>query len=79
MFGSRVNATPVPELFPVLPKTIAWTLTAVPFSPVIRSIRRYSTALLPIQLLKTAMMARQSWSFGSWGNGALTCFSYTAL
>ena len=55
-----MNATPVPELVPVLPKTIAWTLTAVPFSPVIRSIRRYSTALLPIQLLKTAMMAFQS-------------------
>ena len=51
----------------MLPKTIAWTLTAVPFRPVIRSIRRYSTALLPIQLLKTALMAIQSWSFGSCG------------
>ena len=60
MFGSRVKATPVPELLPVLPKTIACTLTAVPFSPVIRSIRRYSTALFPIQLLKTAMIAFQS-------------------
>ncbi len=59
----------------MLPKTIAWTLTAVPFRPVIRSIRRYSTALLPIQLLKTAMMAFQSWSLGSWGNGSPTCFS----
>jgi hypothetical protein len=31
----------------MLPKTIAWTLTAVPFRPVIRSIRRYSIAFFP--------------------------------
>ena len=74
MFGSRVKATPVPELFPMLPKTIAWTLTAVPFRPVIRSIRRYSTALLPFQLLKTAMIAAQSCSLGSWGKSLPTCF-----
>ena len=30
VFGSRVNATPVPESSPMLPKTIVWTLTAVP-------------------------------------------------
>ena len=31
--GSRVKATPVPELSPMFPKTMAWTLTAVPQSP----------------------------------------------
>ncbi len=31
--GSRVKATPVPELSPMLPKTMVWTLTAVPQSP----------------------------------------------
>jgi len=30
--GSRVNATPVAEESPMLPKTIAWILTAVPQS-----------------------------------------------
>ena len=28
--GSRVNATPVPEVSPMLPNAIIWTLTAVP-------------------------------------------------
>ena len=28
--GLRVNATPVPEVSPMLPNTIDWTLTAVP-------------------------------------------------
>ena len=28
--GFRVKATPVPLLFPIFPKTIAWILTAVP-------------------------------------------------
>ena len=58
----------------MLPKTIAWTLTAVPFRPVIRSIRRYSIALLPFQRLKTALMASQSCSFGSCGKSSPTCF-----
>jgi hypothetical protein len=30
--GSRVKATPVAEVSPILPNTIAWTLTAVPQS-----------------------------------------------
>ena len=37
----------MPELSPMLPKTMAWTLTAVPFRPVIRSIRRYCDRLVP--------------------------------
>ncbi len=32
VFGSRVNATPVPESSPMLPKTMVTTLTAVPRS-----------------------------------------------
>ena len=35
VFGSRVNATPVPESSPMLPKTIVTTLTAVPRSSAI--------------------------------------------
>jgi hypothetical protein len=31
--GSRVKATPVADVSPILPNTIAWTLTAVPQSP----------------------------------------------
>ena len=30
--GLRVNATPVPQSSPIFPKTIIWTLTAVPQS-----------------------------------------------
>ncbi len=32
VFGSRVNATPVPESSPMFPKTIVTTFTAVPRS-----------------------------------------------
>ena len=32
VFGSRVNATPVPESSPMLPNTMVTTLTAVPRS-----------------------------------------------
>ena len=35
VFGSRVNATPVPESSPMFPKTIVTTLTAVPRSSAI--------------------------------------------
>ena len=38
--GLRVNATPVPESSPLLPNTIDWTLTAVPRSSSIFSMRR---------------------------------------
>ena len=38
--GSRVNATPVPEVSPRFPKTIACTVTAVPQSLGIPWIRR---------------------------------------
>ncbi len=36
----RVNATPVPDVGPVLPNTICWTLTAVPSSYGMRLRRR---------------------------------------
>ena len=38
--GLRVNATPVPEVSPVLPKTMDWTLTAVPQSEGMSFMRR---------------------------------------
>ncbi len=38
--SSRLNATPDPLVCPLLPKTICWTLTAVPQSSGMRLIRR---------------------------------------
>ncbi len=38
--SSRLNATPDPDVSPLLPKTICWTLTAVPQSSGIRLSRR---------------------------------------
>ena len=38
--SSRVNATPEPEVSPVLPNTICWTLTAVPQSSGMPLMRR---------------------------------------
>ena len=58
----------------MLPKTIAWTFTAVPFRPVIRSIRRYSIALLPFHELNTALIASINCWVGSWGKSEPTCF-----
>ena len=43
-----------PESSPMLPKTIDWTLTAVPNRPVMFSTWRYLTARVCIQLLNTA-------------------------
>ena len=58
----------------MLPKTIACTFTAVPLRPVIRSMRRYSMALLPFHELNTALMASINCFFGSCGKSSLTCF-----
>lgn len=38
--ASRVKATPVAEVLPMFPNTIAWTLTAVPHSSGIWFMRR---------------------------------------
>jgi hypothetical protein len=58
--SSRENATPDPEVSPLLPKTIRWTLTAVPHSSGIRLMRRYSTARSPVQESNTARIASRS-------------------
>ncbi len=52
--SSRLKATPVAEVSPLLPKTICCTLTAVPQSSGIRLILRYWTARSPIQESNTA-------------------------
>ena len=57
-----MKATPVALSSPMLPKTIAWTLTAVPRRPRISFSWRYLIARSPIQLLKTASMAASSCS-----------------
>ena len=62
--GSRENRTPVPLSSPMLPNTIAWTLTAVPISSSILLILRYSIARGFIQLSNTAMMAARSCAVG---------------
>ena len=61
--SSRENATPEPEVSPLLPNTICWTLTAVPQSSGIRFWRRYSTARSPTQESNTARIASRSCSW----------------
>ena len=65
-----MNPTPVPDVSPRLPNTIAITVTAVPQSPGMPWMRRYSVAFLADQESNTAMMARRSCSVGSCGKGA---------
>ena len=78
--GSRVNATPVPDVSPMLPNTIACTFTAVPQFPGISFILLYTIALGLSQLLNTALTAPINCSVGSCGNSSPFMFSlYTAL
>jgi hypothetical protein len=56
--GLRVNATPVALSSPMLPKTIACTLTAFPRIPRMSFSSRYLIARSPIQLLKTGFDRR---------------------
>ena len=74
-----MKATPVAQSSPRLPKTMLCTLTAVPSSAEIPSIFRYSRARGLFQLAKTAPMAPQSCSCGSWGNGLPQRSSISAL
>ncbi len=66
--GLRVNATPVPDVGPMLPNTIICTFTAVPRSSGIRSIRRYVTARCVFHDRNTASIASRSCATGSDGN-----------
>ena len=79
--GSRVNTTPVALPLPMLPNTIAWTLTAVPsaMSGVMPSSLRYTTARSPIQLPNTARTAISSCRCGSDGNRLPECLSHIRL
>ncbi len=69
-----MNATPVPDVVPMLPKTIACTMTAVPTRPVIALILRYLTARSDSHEPNTAVIAFSSWSKGSSGNAVPVCF-----
>ena len=62
-----MKATPVADVSPILPKTIAWTLTAVPQSPGIELIRRYTLARSDCHEPNTAPTAPHSWSCTSCG------------
>ena len=69
--GLRVNATPVAEVSPMLPKTISCTVTAVPRDAGMPYSFRYAAAHSPSHESKTAPIASSSCSFGSSGNSAL--------
>mmetsp|Transcript_14325 Transcript_14325/g.35472 ORF Transcript_14325/g.35472 Transcript_14325/m.35472 type:complete len:246 (+) Transcript_14325:2367-3104(+) len=76
--GLRVKHTPVPLLSLMLPYTMVWMLTAVPFRPVILLISRYFCARGMFQERKTASMPMASCCQGSAGS-VLPAFLYTAL
>lgn len=56
MEGLRVKHTPVPEVLPMLPNTMACTFTAVPFRPTIWFTLRYTLARSDCQESNTALM-----------------------
>ena len=60
--------TPVPEVSPMLPNTIAWMFTAVPFRPTIWLIAMYFFARSLFHESNTASAARRICSSGSCGN-----------
>ena len=57
MLGFREKHTQVAELRPVLPKTMLWTFTAVPRSPLMSLISRYLHTRGLFQLPNTAVIA----------------------
>jgi hypothetical protein len=74
-----VKATPVAEVSPMLPNTMACTFTAVPQLAGMAWSSRYLMARLFIQEPNTAPMAPQSCSCGSCGKGFPSSFSTRAL
>ncbi len=62
-----MKATPVAEVSPMLPKTMAWTLTAVPQLAGMLCSSRYLLARGFIHEPNTAPIAPQSWACGSCG------------
>jgi hypothetical protein len=68
--GFLVKATPVPDVSPILPNTIACTLTAVPQSPGISFILLYTMALSLSQERNTALTASINCTFGSCGKSS---------
>ena len=77
--GSRVNATPVPDVSPMLPNAIICTLTAVPHEYGISLSRRYTLALGLSHERNTALIAPISCSFGSVGNSSPIIALYSSL
>ena len=71
--ASRLKQTPVADVLPMLPNTIAITETAVPHSAGIPSILRYRIARSFIQLSNTAHIAPHSCSIGSFGKSLPVC------
>ena len=77
--GSRVNATPVPELLFRLPNTMGITLTAVPQLYGMSLSRRYTFARGLSHERNTASMASLSCSTGSDGKSLPSLDLYSAL
>ena len=77
--ASRVKATPVADVSPMLPNTMACTFTAVPHSSGILLSLRYSLALSFIQLSNTASTAPHSCSRASVGKSLPVRFFTIAL
>ena len=75
MAGLRVKRTPVPESTLRLPKTIAWTVTAVPRSAGMPSRSRYVRARSLFQERKTASIAARSWTQASLGTASAPTMS----
>ena len=77
--GSRVKQTPVAELSPLLPNTMAWMLTAVPHSTGMLLRRRYRSARSLRHDWNTALMAPSSCVYGSSGKLMPRRFLISAL
>jgi hypothetical protein len=69
---SRVKATPVPEVLPMLPYTMEQMLTAVPSRPETLLMVRYFSARSEFQEPNTALMESSSCFSGSCGKGLPT-------
>ena len=77
--GSLVNATPVPDVSPMLPNAIICTLTAVPHEYGISLSRRYTFARGLSHERNTALTAAISCSLGSDGKSEPIFDLYSAL
>ena len=70
VMGSRVKATPVPDVFPCVPGITAWIVIATPPCPTVPVKRRCAIARSLVHELRPALTAPQSCVQTSCGKGA---------